>query len=265
MREDYYRILEVEPTADMNELKAAYRRLAKKFHPDHNDDSPEAGEKFKLVQEAWRELRDPRKRAQYDDWLERHNRYGNMPELAEMPRHHARVSARNSYRRRSERSRAPSPRPSRVRPFLIRRVTRVSGWGYVAVCVLSLFIILPPMLRHMRMSDQRAEGRASDGAAKLAPGESPLPVEEQRRNLENYVKRLREAAENGDPHAQFKYGCLLDTGVALLGMEHDREGACYWWNKSAEQGNIAAIRALNAARRAARTPDHHEPARPGAY
>ncbi|HBS63682.1 MAG TPA: cytochrome C biogenesis protein [Stenotrophomonas sp.] len=62
---DYYATLGVEPTAGDAEIKTAYRRLARKYHPDV---SKEAGaeEKFKAVNEAYEALRDPQKRAAYD-------------------------------------------------------------------------------------------------------------------------------------------------------------------------------------------------------
>ncbi|GAA5009448.1 J domain-containing protein [Pseudoluteimonas lycopersici] len=62
---DYYQILGVEANAGEAEIKTAYRRLARKFHPDV---SKEAGaeEKFKAVNEAYEALRDPQKRAAYD-------------------------------------------------------------------------------------------------------------------------------------------------------------------------------------------------------
>ena len=62
---DYYATLGVEPTAGDAEIKTAYRRLARKFHPDV---SKEAGaeDKFKAVNEAYEALRDPQKRAAYD-------------------------------------------------------------------------------------------------------------------------------------------------------------------------------------------------------
>lgn len=64
---DYYEILGVSKTADADELKSAYRRLAKKYHPDLNK-TPEAAEKFKEINEAYEVLGDDKKRANYDQF-----------------------------------------------------------------------------------------------------------------------------------------------------------------------------------------------------
>jgi curved DNA-binding protein len=73
---DYYEILGVEPSAGEAEIKTAYRRLARKLHPDV---SKEAGaeEKFKAVNEAYEALRDPQKRAAYDQLRTRGYRPGD--------------------------------------------------------------------------------------------------------------------------------------------------------------------------------------------
>ena len=63
---DYYEILGVAKNADGDAIKKAYRRLAIQYHPDKNQGSPEAEEKFKEATEAYEVLRDDQKRAAYD-------------------------------------------------------------------------------------------------------------------------------------------------------------------------------------------------------
>ncbi|MDR2891506.1 MAG: molecular chaperone DnaJ [Deltaproteobacteria bacterium] len=63
---DYYEILEVERTAETEVIKRSFRKLALKYHPDHNPDNPEAAAKFKEAAEAYEVLQDPEKRQRYD-------------------------------------------------------------------------------------------------------------------------------------------------------------------------------------------------------
>ncbi|MEE9433580.1 MAG: molecular chaperone DnaJ [Sphingorhabdus sp.] len=65
---DYYELLEVERTADDTTLKSAYRRIAKQCHPDRNPGCADSEAKFKAVSEAYDILKDPQKRAAYDQY-----------------------------------------------------------------------------------------------------------------------------------------------------------------------------------------------------
>ncbi|MGH2521287.1 MAG: DnaJ C-terminal domain-containing protein [Anaerolineales bacterium] len=63
---DYYKSLGVSKTATEKEIKSAFRKLAQKYHPDKNPGDQKAEDKFKEINEAYEVLRDPQKRAKYD-------------------------------------------------------------------------------------------------------------------------------------------------------------------------------------------------------
>ena len=67
-KRDYYQTLEVDKKADEKTLKNAYRKLAMQYHPDRNPNNAGAEAKFKEVSEAYEVLKDPEKRAAYDQF-----------------------------------------------------------------------------------------------------------------------------------------------------------------------------------------------------
>ena len=67
-KRDYYEVLGVTREASKDEIKSAYRKAAKKYHPDLNKDNPQAEEKFKEVSEAYEVLMDDQKKQLYDQY-----------------------------------------------------------------------------------------------------------------------------------------------------------------------------------------------------
>ncbi|MHA1713328.1 MAG: molecular chaperone DnaJ [Candidatus Ranarchaeia archaeon] len=67
-KRDYYEVLGVGRDASPDDIKRAFRKLARKYHPDVNPDDKSAEEKFKEINEAYQVLSDPKRRAQYDQF-----------------------------------------------------------------------------------------------------------------------------------------------------------------------------------------------------
>ncbi|MCJ7666507.1 MAG: J domain-containing protein [Actinobacteria bacterium] len=74
---DYYTVLGVSKGATADEIKKAYRKLARKYHPDANQNNPGAEEKFKEIGEAYEVLKDPQKRQRYDQLGANWKQYAN--------------------------------------------------------------------------------------------------------------------------------------------------------------------------------------------
>jgi len=75
---DYYKILGVDRAIPQAEIKGAYRKRSKQFHPDLHPDDPKAKAKFQLLNEAYAVLSDPEKRKKYDQYGEQWDKVGNM-------------------------------------------------------------------------------------------------------------------------------------------------------------------------------------------
>ena len=76
---DYYKILGVDKKASEKDIRSAYRKLARKYHPDVNPGDKAAEEKFKEINEANEVLADPEKRKKYDEMSQYYQQYGRWP------------------------------------------------------------------------------------------------------------------------------------------------------------------------------------------
>lgn len=78
---DYYKILGVERTADQKAISQAFRRLARRYHPDVNPGNKDAEQRFKEINEAYQVLSDPQRRAKYDQILDLRQRGGGWEDI----------------------------------------------------------------------------------------------------------------------------------------------------------------------------------------
>ena len=85
---DYYKILRVDKNASQDDVKKAFRKLARKYHPDLNPNDPSAKDKFQEINEANEVLSDPEKRKKYDEYGE-HWKHADEFEAQKKARQHA--------------------------------------------------------------------------------------------------------------------------------------------------------------------------------
>lgn len=222
MRPDYYQLLDVAESADAAEIKAAFRRQAKRLHPDVNAADPTSEERFKAVVEAYRVLGKAESRAEYDAWLLLHKRVGAAAELASMPRRSSRMSVRHAYERKAQRQHRQTWHGAYARGRNTRRVRMLptwtlSRWYIVLVYALALSLILPWVIGYATYD----------------------PVKEAAAHMES----LRARVAAGEPAACYRYAYMLYKGTD--GVPQDADAAIRYWREAAVKGHRGALRVLH--------------------
>ena len=221
MRPDYYQLLDVPESATAAEIKVAYRRQAKRYHPDYNAGNEAAEERFKAVAEAYRVLSDADERAYYDRWLGLQKRLSQAPELAQMPRR-VRVSVRHGQERRSRRRARHSMDDvfiPRMRHMRMLPTWSFSRWHLLFIYLVAFSVMVPWVLRF--------SGNGAEDAA----------VRRQKQE-QRMLESIRERAFNGEALAQYRYVNILYFGSC--GVEPDAYNAMLWWQRAAAQGHEGA-------------------------
>lgn len=161
MKDNYYQILGLGPKASQEEIKAAYKRLAREHHPDVNHGSKESEEAFKKVLEAYQTLSDPRKKDLYDVKLFYKTvtqSFGNQPDPSYqgVPKTRRQKEDENYRRRRPEREayreHTGPPKREKVSPHSVALTLFVLG------TVVMLFLWLGDIMNHLTAKEHLERG-----------------------------------------------------------------------------------------------------------
>ena len=137
---NYYHILGISRQAGRQEIKAAYRKLALRYHPDKSPDSSYAEERFKEISQAYQVLSNPEKKAQHDlllAYIDLQAQAG-MPTPGSPPGNRQRYERERSYRRRPPQSWHYRPMPSGLSKY---HNTVATAWAFGIVFAIAVLIM----------------------------------------------------------------------------------------------------------------------------
>jgi len=165
---DPYTVLGVSVLADVEQIRSAYRALARSLHPDANPDDATAAARFAEVTEAYELLRDPARRRAYDLSVAVHR--GPRPART-APRPTGNASVRGPAARPAHRPRAPEPEPERSSGRDRDEVAFLGRYFKVLLVLIALFLLAVIVAG---MNEAPACGPGADpGFCKPAPSATP--------------------------------------------------------------------------------------------
>jgi len=128
---NYYILLELHNFASVEDVKAAHRRLSKQYHPDLNQGNRAAEEKFKIVQHAYEQLKDPVRKRNYDDLLR-----ANIYRQYNTSTSYTHTGSSNYTRRQPSAAATPPPDPRQVKRDLYIKLGVAAG--IIAIIILGI-------------------------------------------------------------------------------------------------------------------------------
>lgn len=140
-----YEILDLPPTATNSQIKAAYRRLARQYHPDRNPEV-DTNAQIQLINQAYEILSDPEKKMAYDAEL-----YAQFTQEVVDPQQAYREEFKRRRRERDKREKEEAERE-------LRSVHRTSRYYALALCIIPLLIILDYYLPHTEVIEPALAG-----------------------------------------------------------------------------------------------------------
>jgi hypothetical protein len=165
--DDLYRVLQVEPSADLESIHAAYRRLARLYHPDLNPD-PEAAPRMRAINAAYRVLSDPLRRARYDS-----QRFLKRPQLG--VRAPTATATRTATQTRARVVVVPPPDPPTALQRRVDRIVAVLGiLLIIGIGAYSLWVI-PRAEANFQRTLRGGQASAPVSAERPSAGGTPQP------------------------------------------------------------------------------------------
>lgn len=233
----HYNTLGVSPTAEDVVIRAAYRAMSQRYHPDLNAGDEEAEARMVSINAAYAILSNSNSRATYDAFLADLGRPG--------PSQYDAQSSESPVTPRPPGDGSNSVKATRNKPFL----KVFASMLLVAIGLLALSESTFPQKNHVRELAERG-----DIPSQIAMGRNSLwPQDGHKKDIDKGIEWLQKAGLQGDAEAQYVLG---DFYTFSMGGRHDEKKGKAWLLKAAEQGHVQAQIKLGVQYLYGRPPDH---------